>query len=411
MFVAQQWEAGLLILADAQPGIPACAMLDAMHRRKFIAMPLIGSLSGHRRIARAAGTDNGQIVRPGGEVAATTGAGEPAMGFPVDFGAHPQTRIEWWYVTGALAVDGRGDGPHFGFQLTFFRLRTGVSFDHPSRFAARQIVFAHAALSVLAQRQLRHDQRASRAGFEIAEAKTGDTDVWLREWRLKREGNAEASRYRARLASSAGGFAIDLQLNADRAPLLQGAGGLSQKGPDPAQTSHYYSQPQLQTVGHVTLDGKQLPVRGTAWLDHEWSDNLLPADAVGWDWIGINLSDGGALTAFRVRRADTSAVFAGGSWQSAQGQVRNFAPAEVQFRPLRGWLSPRTQARYPVEWEVTTPAGAFRVAAMFDDQELDSRQSTGSVYWEGLSTLRDSSGRLVGRGYLEMTGYAGPMQL
>ncbi len=372
-----------------------------MDRRKFIALPLFCNSAFVPTVRAAAPSNDTRAM----------GVSQRPLVFPADFGAHPDTHIEWWYVTGALAVDGQGAGPDFGFQLTFFRLRTGVAADHPSRFAARQIVFAHAALSVLADRRLRHDQRASRAGFDIAEAKAGETDVWLRGWRLQREGDYDASRYHARLDSTAAGFALDLRLKTDRAPLLQGVGGLSRKGPDPAQASHYYSQPQLQTEGRVMLDGKPLRVRGTAWLDHEWSNSVLGADAVGWDWIGINLADGGALTAFRVRHADGSAAYAGGSWQAPDGSVRNFAPAEIEFRPRRRWLSPHTQASYPVEWDITTPAGAFSLAAMFDDQELDSRRSTGSVYWEGLATLRDGSGRMVGRGYLEMTGYAGPMQI
>jgi predicted secreted hydrolase len=48
---------------------------------------------------------------------------------------------------------------------------------------------------------------------------------------------------------------------------------------------------------------------------------------------------------------------------------------------------------------------------VIDNQELDSRQSTGSIYWEGLSDLIDSNGKRVGRGYLEMTGYAAPLRL
>ncbi len=403
----QEDASGPDILAGPGQVRPTRAMLAAMDRRSFIAIPLIGgpvlSASG-----RPAATKN---KRPTSDAYQGLGVSERRLVFPVDFGAHPDTSIEWWYVTGALSIAGRGAGPQLGFQLTFFRLRTGVAADHPSRFAAQQIVVAHAALSMLTERRLRHDQRASRAGFDIAEARPGDTDVWLRDWGLRREAGVDASRYHARIDSTAAGFALDLRLQTDRPPLLQGVAGLSRKGPDPAQASHYYSRPQLQSEGRLTLDGKPLQVRGTAWLDHEWSNQVLAADAVGWDWTGVNLDDGGALTAFRVRRADGSTLHAGGSWQTADGSTRNFAPAEVVFEPGRRWLSPHTQARYPVEWNITTPAGVFSLAAIFDDQELDSRRSTGSVYWEGLSTLRDASGHLIGRGYLEMTGYAAPMKI
>ena len=78
---------------------------------------------------------------------------------------------------------------------------------------------------------------------------------------------------------------------------------------------------------------------------------------------------------------------------------------------MRWWQSPVTQARYPVEWIVKTPADFYTVRALLDAQELDSRRSTGAIYWEGLSDLFDSNGRHVGRGYLEMTGYASPLQI
>jgi predicted secreted hydrolase len=60
---------------------------------------------------------------------------------------------------------------------------------------------------------------------------------------------------------------------------------------------------------------------------------------------------------------------------------------------------------------VTTPVGTFSVAALQDDQELDSRASTGSIYWEGLSRLRDARRHRPGSGYLEMTGYAGRLRI
>ena len=125
----------------------------------------------------------------------------------------------------------------------------------------------------------------------------------------------------------------------------------------------------------------------------------------------MNLDDGSALTAFRLRDRNSEPVWAGGSFRAAGGQPRAFTAGEVQFVPKRSWTSPLTQTTYPVEWAVTTPVGRYTVRALIDNQELDSRQSTGSVYWEGLSDLLDASGRRVGRGYLEMTGYADALRL
>ena len=137
----------------------------------------------------------------------------------------------------------------------------------------------------------------------------------------------------------------------------------------------------------------------------------MDASAVGWDWIGINLFDGSALTAFVLRRRDGSALWAGGSFRRNGGSVQAFGADQVQWKPGRSWRSPGSGATYPVHWVVTCPAGQFEVRALSDAQELDSRASTGAIYWEGLSELLDPHGRRVGSGYLEMTGYASALKL
>jgi predicted secreted hydrolase len=323
--------------------------------------------------------------------------------FPRDFGAHPDSRIEWWYVTGALEAAAR----LWGFQITFFRAATGIAGAASSRFAASQVLFAHAAVTDLEKARLRHDQRIARSGFGLAEASTADTALVLRDWRLERQQSPGPSRYRTSAASDSAGFRLELDLEATEPVLVQGEAGISQKGPDAAQSSRYYSEPQLAVRGTLWLDrGAPVAVAGRAWLDHEWSDSLFDASAVGWDWIGINLDDGAALTAFRLRRADGAALWAGGSFRPASGATQNFAAADVSFVAGRRWTSPASKASYPVQWSIATPAGRFGVRAMLDDQELDSRASTGSIYWEGLSQLFDASGRRIGLGYLEMTGYA-----
>ncbi|MEO8656328.1 MAG: carotenoid 1,2-hydratase, partial [Ramlibacter sp.] len=294
--------------------------------------------------------------------------------FPRDHGAHPALRTEWWYVTGQARAGER----EFGFQVTFFRSRVEGTQGMTSRFAAKQLLFAHAALTDVQGRKLWHDQRIAREGFEIAFAAEDDTRVRLRDWSLVRG----PRHYLAQAV--AGDFALDLRCAPTQPPVLQGAQGLSRKGPLPQQASYYYSQPQLAVAGAITLRGQRFDVVGKAWLDHEWSDEYLAPEAVGWDWIGMNLDDGSALTAFRLRKADGSPLWDGGSFRSSQGSLYTFAPGEAAFSPQRRWTSPLSQAVYPVEWIVRTPADFYTVKALIDNQELDSRNSTGAIYWEGL---------------------------
>jgi len=297
-----------------------------------------------------------------------------ALVFPRDHGAHPQFRTEWWYVTGWL------DGP-MGFQITFFRARPEEQSDNPSRFNPRQVLFAHAALSDPRRGRLIHDERAARATLELAGAETENTSVWIDDWSLLREGD----RYRAKVAAR--DFDFDLACVVRGAPVLQGEQGLSRKGHRAQEASYYYSQPQLAVSGRVS--GRE--IAGTAWLDHEWSSAYLAPEAAGWDWTGINLIDGRSFMAFQMRAK------AGGI---------HYAPAGVTMRPLRWWKSPRTGVEYPVSMQVND----LRLEPLMDDQELDARASSNTIYWEGAVRAFNGSTE-VGRGYLELTGYWKPMKL
>jgi predicted secreted hydrolase len=323
------------------------------------------------------------------------------LSFPRDRGSHPDFKTEWWYITGHCASGNR----EFGFQLTFFRSRVDSTQGMASKFAAKQLMFAHAAVTDVQGKKLWHDQRISRDGFGVAFASETDMAIKLRDWTLQ----ADGKRYTATLPAS--DFGLKLQFTETQAVLLQGKNGLSRKGPDEKQASYYYSQPQLATTGSLVLQGKTFEISGTAWLDHEWSQEILAPAAVGWDWIGMNMLDGGALTAFHLRDKAGGAVWDGGSFRSANQTLRIFSRGEVMFKPTRLWKSPITQTSYPVEWTVRTPADTFTVKAVMDNQELDSRQSTGAIYWEGLSELLDNNGKKVGMGYLEMTGYGQPLRM
>jgi predicted secreted hydrolase len=325
-----------------------------------------------------------------------------ALQFPQDFGAHPEHRTEWWYATGWLQTP---DGKPLGFQVTFFRSRTGHDPANPSAFAPTQLIIGHAALSDPATGHLLHDQRSAREGFGLAWAKAGTTDVKLGDWTMRRgpDGHYRVSVRGAELA-------FDLQLSPTQPVLLQGEAGFSRKGPKPEHASYYYSQPQLKVAGSVTRGGKAVAVNGSAWLDHEWSSQVLDTNAAGWDWTGVNLDDGGALMAFQIRAKDGGKLWAHAAVRDAAGRLTQYGPDQVSFTPQARWTSPRTGASYPVAATIGTGALRWQLKPLQQDQELDSRRSTGAVYWEGAVTV-ERDGRRLGRGYLELTGYLDPMKL
>ena len=355
-----------------------------MRRRRFLALPMLAAATRARSAVEYPRVERRSLV------------------FPRDHGAHPEFRIEWWYITGWV---NDGAGRDYGVQVTFFRNRPGVAEANPSAFAPRQLLFAHAAIADPRLGHLSHDQRAARAGLGLAEADEAKTGVVIGDWSLSEAGG----RYAAKIAAR--DFALDLNFAPTQAPLAQGENGVSRKGPDAAQASYYYSEPQLRVAGTLRIRAANpSAVTGTAWLDHEWSSTVMAPEALGWDWTGINLADGGALMAFRMRDKAGGALWAGGAHRDAKGNARAFAPDVIGFAPLRTWRSPRTGIEYPVEMRVDAGGIVLKLKPLMDDQELDSRASTGTIYWEG--AVRASTGGVdAGRGYLELTGYGTPLRI
>jgi len=326
--------------------------------------------------------------------------GKPLV-FPADYGSHPEFRTEWWYVTGWLTT---AQGQPLGFQITFFRTKPDVATDNPSAFSPRQILIAHCALSDPKRGRLWQDQRIRRAGLGLAEAGVGDTSVSLDGWSLIRH---DAS-YVARIEAE--DFSFELTFTPTQAVLLNGEAGVSRKGPGVGAASYYYSAPHLRVSGRVTRLTDTTAVGGEAWLDHEWSSEYLDEQAVGWDWLGLNLDDGSAVMAFRIRGPAGGTRWAGGTVRSPGGNVSIMSPQDVDFLPGRRWTSSRTSISYPVEWTVRVGGRKFAITPLLDDQENDTRLTTGAIYWEG-AVQAMQAGHIAGRGYLELTGYGEKLSL
>ena len=323
--------------------------------------------------------------------------------FPADYGAHPGFKTEWWYVTGWLQT---ADGKPLGFQVTFFRSATGQAKGNPSAFAPRQLIIGHAALSDPAAGKLAHDQRSAREGFGLAYSKSGTTDIKLEDWRMVRGADGA---YKVSIKSAQ--VKLELTLAPTQPLMLQGERGYSRKGKNQANASYYYSEPQLKVSGTAGAAGAApRAVEGTAWLDHEWSSQALDPDAAGWDWVGANLADGSALMAFQIRSKQGGKLWAHATLRDARGKVTQYLPEQVSFTPQSHWRSPRTNANYPVATTIVTGSTSWQITPLQQDQELDSRRSTGAVYWEGAVTVR-RDGAPAGHGYLELVGYDRAMTL
>ncbi len=358
----------------------------------------------------------GTLTQP---LAAQTLTPRPRLAWPADHGAHPQTTIEWWYLTGWLQWADAPEATPMGFQLTFFRRLVPRTQHLSSPLAAKHLIAAHAAISLPQQARQWHAQRSARwdgtANAGAVRMATQGLDVRLDHplpgWHLRLDHSTYAPSLQLGLSDQR--FALSLAARPTQALLLQGEQGISQKGPTPAHQSVYVSWPHLAVQGQLrTPNRRPREVTGRAWLDHEWSNGLMPPNAVGWDWVGLMWDDGHSLMAFQMRAPQGKAVWRAGSWRSSQAtQATHWPHHALRFEPLRTWQSPQTGARYPVAWRVHTPQGVWRVEAVFDQQELDGRASTGIIYWEGLVSVHHANGQRVGWGYLEMTGYQQKLRL
>lgn len=304
--------------------------------------------------------------------------------FPKDEAPHDDL-TEWWYYTGHLEA---ADGRRWGFQLVTFQVL---------RAALPPIYVAHMAVTDRQRGQFRYAERFSQgpqpqpsAGFAF--------DVG--GWRMRGLLGEDA------IQASLDAYTLDLALRTDRPPVLHD-GGLVTFGP--AGDSYYYSRTRMEISGTIDDHGEQVPVRGLAWFDKQWGNFLVMGG--GWDWFSLQLDDGSDLMLNLIRDAAGVVRLAYGTYVAPDGSYRHLTADQFEVSVLGHWTSPRTGITYPSGWHATLrdPALALTISPVLADQELDTRQSTSIVYWEG---EQDVSGTLGGRpvqghGYVELVGYGG----
>ncbi len=304
--------------------------------------------------------------------------------FPADHGAHPDFRIEWWYVTANMTG---ADGRPYGLQWTLFR--TALAPGAGNGWQSPQLWMGHAAVTTPDAHHVA--ERLARGGIGQAGVTADPFEAWIDEWRM-----AGPSVGDVRLTAQGRDFGYDVRLIADGPLVPQGVGGYSVKS-DEGQASHYYSQPHYRLAGTLNLPEGAVEVTGTAWLDREWSSQPLSADQTGWDWFSLHFESGDKLMGYRLRDA-TEAPYMVATWIAPNGTPTPYAAGALQAIPMQ---AARVAGRdIPVRWRLTMPARGLdiEVAAINPQSWMD----TSVAYWEGPVTAQ---GTHRGVGYLEMTGY------
>ena len=308
-------------------------------------------------------------------------AGLPPIELPRDHRPH-QDLSEWWYFTGHLQDRA---GTWYGFEFVIFsadRKTLGKSYA------------AHLAISNPNPGSFRYAERTSNTHGAAAL----DDRLCVGGWDLAIGDDGFA------IAAGDEAFGLDLRLRPQKPPVLHGEEGVIDFGA--VGWSYYYSHTRLAVEGQVVIDGVERGVTGQAWYDHQWGDFLVTSQG-GWDWFSLQLNDGRELMATVLRDADGGVSTTYGPLVDAAGAADHLDESEVRVRVLGRWRSPHTGAEYPARWRLSVPAAGLDldVSPTIPDQELDTRESTGTIYWEG-SVEASQAGEPAGRGFVELTGYA-----
>ena len=311
--------------------------------------------------------------------------------FPADHGAHPQFRIEWWYVTANLAD---ANGAAYGAQWTLFRQAISAGAAHEG-WANQQIWMGHAAVTRADTH--RYTETFARGGIGQAGVEASPFRAWIDAWEM-RGPDAMIAENIAPLELNASGadFSYALHLDADRPLVLQGDGGYSRKSLR-EQASYYYSQPHYRVKGRLTIDDTPTDVTGQAWLDREWSSQPLASDQTGWDWLSLHLNSGDKLMLYRMRQTDGH-HYGSGKWIAPDGNAELLASADIDFTPQV--FTEIAGRKIPTNWRIAIPRRGLAIVCVALNPQ--SWMGTNFPYWEGPISL---SGSHDGLGYLEMTGY------
>ncbi|MCU0452228.1 MAG: carotenoid 1,2-hydratase [Bacteroidetes bacterium] len=330
--------------------------------------------------------------------------------FPRDHAAHPAFQTEWWYYTGHLA-DASGNA--YGFQLTLFRhaLKPLDERESPDDGSQGQVLFGHAAVTDESKGTFRYREVISRgSSVDNAGARSDIYRTWIDEWVVEGLGRFH------HIQAIADSLSINLVFEPRKPPVVHGVNGVSRKGEGASNASHYYSITRAAVEGVIMDEQGPTEVTGEAWLDREWSTSVLSPGQVGWDWFSVQLETGEELMLYRMRRSDgTQDPHSSGSWVNTGGASAHLDPAQFTITSTRTWKSPSSGAVYPAEWTIEVPSQrlSLRLRPTVADQELRTEESSRITYWEGSvrvdGTQRDQ--RVRGRGYVELTGYAAPLQM
>lgn len=331
--------------------------------------------------------------------------------FPRDHGRHSEFQTEWWYFTGNLETD---NGRRLGYELTFFRQALAPKIlPRPSAWAFRDAYVAHFAITDIEKEKLYYDQKTARGALQLAGADSISLAVQVGDWFARRENPAahekNTTREKIHLQARSHFGWINFWLAPMKPPVFHGDHGLLPNSGLPGDAAYYYSLTALKTEGFLKLGDDSLRVDGWSWMDHEFYTPVPNSEMAGWDWLSLHLSDSTeVMLAHRRLAGGANSSYSAGTFVQRDGRTQNLERDDFSFEPQSWWTSPATGGKYPVEWKIKFLDYELKLTTPVKNQELETRRTTGQIYWEGyVEVIGEKNGQKIsGGGYLEMTGYA-----
>ncbi len=317
--------------------------------------------------------------------------------FPEDLNFKKDFRIQWWYFTGHLYDE---EGREFGYELTFFVVNVQKK-KFKSKFGVNRIYISHFGITDVLNEKFHFSEKSDSGAFGFAELNENELNLRIDENNLK--------------YSVINGFyikaydrekAIELFLNPLKPIVLHGENGYFRKSEESSFiASYYFSYTNLYTHGTLKIGNNKFKVTGKSWFDREILSNLMGTKHSGWDWFSIKFDDEREIMLYILRKRDGSIdIHSSGTFVYADGRYRNLSNKEFTVIAKSFYVSKKTKAKYPIEWEIKIPSEEvnIRIKPLVKDQEVLAYKTTGNYYWEGTCKVEGSSN---GRAYVEMTGY------